>query len=149
MTELTQLNLNSDETLYFQGTYNVNDANQTEPAILSLNVDVENNPTGYNILIDNFYNTTDKLLPPNNFLLETITIASYANNIQTKVGQIQYTAFYKNDSTPDSATTNENFIVYLVNNSNGIYEGVTKVILNALSDQKILYFIGKKDNNTY
>lgn len=136
--------INSDEEIYFEGTYNLNDVNQTGPTILSVNLQVSNNPTGYNILIDNFYNTQDKLLPPNDFLLETITIASYQNGIQTKVGQIEYTSFYKNNSSPDSATTTENFILYLVNNSNGIYQGITKVFLNAITDQRILYFVGKK-----
>jgi hypothetical protein len=84
------------------------------------------------------------LLPPNNFLLETITLASYQNDIQIKVDQIEYTTFYKNESSTDSATTNEKFLLYLVNNSNGIYEGITKVLLNALTDQRILYFVGKK-----
>ncbi len=86
------------------------------------------------------------MIPPNNFLLETITIASYQNDIQTKVGQIEYTSFYKNNSSPNSAFTNENFLLYLVNNSNGIYSGVNKVLLNALTDQRIIYFIGKKRN---
>lgn len=138
--------INYDEEIYFEGTYNLNDVNQTGPTILSVNVEIENNPNGYNILIDNFYNTQDKLLPPNNFLLETITIASYQNDIELKVGQIEYTSFYKNNSSSDSATTNENFILYLVNNSNGIYSGITKVYLNALTDQRILYFVGKKNS---
>lgn len=137
--------INCDEEIYFEGTYNLNDVNQTGPTILSVNVEVQNNPNGYNILIDNFYNTQDKLLPPNNFLQETITIASYQNDIELKVGQIEYMSFYKNNSSLDSATTNENFILYLVNNSNGIYSGITKVYLNALSDQRILYFVGKKN----
>lgn len=137
--------INCDEEIYFEGTYNLNDVNQTGPTILSVNVEIQNNPNGYNILIDNFYNTQDKLLPPNNFLLETITIASYQNNIELKVGQIEYTSFYKNNSSSDSATTNENFLLYLVNNSDGIYSGITKVYLNALTDQRILYFVGKKN----
>ena len=136
--------INSDEEVYFEGTYNINDINQTGPTILSINLQISNNPNGYNILIDNFYNTQDKLLPPNDFLLETITIASYQNAIQTKVGQIEFTSFYKNGSTTDSAITNEPFLLYLVNNSNGIYQGITKVYLNALTDQRILYFVGKK-----
>lgn len=138
--------LNLGEVVYFQGTYNVNDANQTTPSILSLNLEVETNTLGYNILIDNFYNTQDKLLPPNDFLLENISIASYQNDITLKVGQIQYTSFYKNNSSPDSATTNENFVLYLVNNANGIYSGVNKVLLDATTDQRILYFIGPKKN---
>ena len=136
--------INFDEEIYFEGTYNLNDVNQTGPTILSVNVKVSNNPCGYNILIDNFYNTQDKLLPPNNFLLETITLASYQNDIQNKIGQIEYTSFYKNNSSSDSATTNEKFLLYLVNNSSGIYDGVTKVYLNAITDQRILYFVGKK-----
>lgn len=138
--------INCDEEIYFEGTYNINNVNQTGPTILSVNVEIENNLNGYNILIDNFYNTQDKLLPPNNFLLETITIASYQNDIETKVGQIEYTSFYKNNSSFDSATTNENFLLYLVNNSNGIYSGITKVYLNASTEQRILYFVGKKNN---
>ena len=136
--------INCEEEIYFEGTYNVNDANQTGPTITSLPVKIENNCHGYNLLIDNFYNVPDKTIPPNSFLLETITISSYKNHITDKVGQIQYTAFYKNDSSPDSATTNEKFILYLVNSSNGIYEGVKKVLLKALTEQRILYFIGKK-----
>ena len=27
-------------------------------------------------IVDNFYNTTDNVIPPNNFLLETITLVS-------------------------------------------------------------------------
>jgi hypothetical protein len=138
--------INYDEEIYFEGTYNLNDVDQTGPTILSVNVEIQNNYDGYNILIDNFYNTQDKLLPPNDFLLETITIASYQNDIKLKVGQIEYTSFYKNNSSSDSATTNENFLLYLVNNSNGIYSGITKVYLNALTEQRILYFVGKKNN---
>ena len=96
------------------------------------------------MLIDNFYNTNDNLIPPNNFLLETLTLSSYQNDMTDKVGQIQFTSFYKNNSNGDSATTEENFIIYSVNNSDGIYQGVNKVLLNALSDQRILYFIGPK-----
>lgn len=139
--------INYDEEIYFEGTYNINNVNQTGPTILSINVEIETNPMGYNILIDNFYNTQDKLLPPNDFLLETITIASYQNDIETKVGQIEFTSFYKNNSSKDSAITNEKFILYLVNNTSGIYSGITKVYLDALTDQRILYFVGKK--NTY
>lgn len=143
MSELKKYLLENEE-IYFQGTYNLNDVKQTNPVILSVRTEIQNNPNGYNLLIDNYYNTNDDLLPPNNFLLETITLSSYQNNINNKVGQIQYTSFYKNNSNGDSATTEENFILYLVNNSNGIYQGVNKVLLNALSEQRILYFIGPK-----
>jgi hypothetical protein len=136
--------LNENEEIYFQGTYNLNDVKQTNPVILSVRAEIENNPNGYNLLIDNFYNTNDDLIPPNNFLLETITLSSYQNDITYKVGQIQFTSFYKNNTNGDTATTEENFIIYLVNNSNGIYQGINKVLLNALSDQRILYFIGPK-----
>ena len=136
--------LTNDEEIYFHGTYNLNDLKQTNSVILSVRAENENNPNGYNLLIDNYYNTNDNSIPPNNFLLETITLSSYQNDIKDKVGQIQFTSFYKNNSTSDSATTEENFILYLVNNSNGIYQGVSKVLLNALTDQRILYFIGPK-----
>lgn len=133
-----------NEEIYFEGTYNINNVNQTGPTILSLQAEIENNPNGYNLLIDNFYNTKDNLIPPNNFLLETITISSYQNDITEKVGQIQYTSFYKNDSPQDSATTEEKFILYIVNSADGIYEGVTKVLLQAITDQRKIFFIGPK-----
>lgn len=144
MTELKNYLLENEE-IYFQGTYNINDVKQTGPTILNVKSQIQNNPFGYNILIDNFYNTVDN--SSNNFLLETITLSSYQNDLKNKVGQIQYTSFYRNNSSQDSATTEENFIVYLVNNSNGIYHGINKVLLNALSDQRILYFIGPKKCN--
>ena len=133
-----------NEEIYFHGTYNLNDVKQTNSEISSVIAEIENNPNGYNLLIDNFYNTNDNLIPPNNFLLETLTLSSYQNDMTDKVGQIQFTSFYKNNSNGDSATTEENFIIYSVNNSDGIYQGVNKVLLNALSDQRILYFIGPK-----
>ena len=92
-------------------------------------------------MVDNFYNTKTNLLPPTNFLLETITITSYDIDIVLKNGQIQFTGLYKNNSSPDSPTTENPFVIYSVNSADGIYEGVKKVILNAMSDQRILYFI--------
>ena len=132
-----------DEKILFKGTYNINDLYQTEPSIITINVNVENNPNGYNLLVDNFYNTANNLTPPTEFLLETITLSSYIHNTFVKNGQIQYTSFYKNDSSQNSAETKVPFVLYDVNSSNGIYCGVTKVLLNAIFDQRILYFIGK------
>lgn len=131
------------EKILFEGTYNVNKVNQTGPTILNLEVKIETNPNGYNLLIDNFYNSKNDLIPPTNFLLETITITSYTNDIMVKNGQIQFTGFYKNNSNLDSATTENLFVNYSVNSADGIYTGVNKVILNSISDQRILYFIGK------
>lgn len=136
--------LNSDEEILFKGTYNINTINQTSPVILSLRVFIEANPCGSNILIDNFYNTSDNLIPPNNFLLETITISSYQNDLLIKTGQIQYTSFYRNNSSIDSAVTTEELLVYQVNSVSGIYEGVNKVFLIATSDERLVLFIGKK-----
>lgn len=135
--------LDCGEKILFEGTYNVNLENQTGPTILNLEVIIETNPNGYNLLVDNFYNTKNNLIPPTNFLLETITISSYTKDIILKNGQIQFTGFYKNNSNPDSATTENLFVVYSVNSADGIYTGITKVILNAISDQRVLYFIGK------
>ncbi len=134
--------INCGEKILFTGTYDVNTAKQTGPSILNLNVLIENNLGGYNILIDNYYNTTNNLIPPTNFLLETITISSYTNDITIKNGQIQFTGFYKNDSSPDSATTENLFVVYTVNSTDGIFSRVSKVILNAIFNERILYFIG-------
>ena len=135
--------LNCGEKVLFEGTYNVNFVNQTGPTILNLEVIIEKNSNGYNLLIDNFYNTKNNLIPPTNFLLETITITSYEKDITLKNGQIQFTGFYKNNSNLDSATTKNLFVEYSVNSADGIYTGITKVILDAISDQRILYFIGK------
>jgi hypothetical protein len=131
------------EKVLFKGTYNINKVKQTGPTILNVEALIEANPCGYNLLIDNFYNTTNDLLPPTNFLLETITITSYQNDITFKNGQIQFTGFYKNDSNLDSATTENLFVIYTVNSSDGIYKNVSKIILNAIFDERILYFIGK------
>ena len=131
------------EKVLFLGTYNVNNVKQTGPSILNLQALIETNPQGYNILIDNFYNTKNDLIPQINFLLETITLSSYESDITLKNGQIQYTGFYKNNSSQDSATTENLFVVYSVNSADGIYKNVSKVILNAISDERILYFIGK------
>lgn len=136
--------LECGEKVLFTGTYDVNTANKTEPSILNLNVIIENNADGYNILVDNFYNTANNLIPSTNFLLETITISSYNHDITIKNGQIQFTGFYRNDSSPDSATTENLFVNYSVNNVDGIYNGVKKVILNAISNERILYFIGRQ-----
>lgn len=130
------------DKILFLGTYDVNTAKQTGPSILNLNMLVENNKDGYNILIDNFYNTKNNLIPPTNFLLETITISSYDHNMTMKNGQIQFTGFYKNESSQDSATTENLFVIYSVNSTDGIYKGVKKVILNAIFNERILYFIG-------
>ena len=46
-----------EEKILFEGTYNINNVNQTSPTILNLEVFIESNPSGYNILVDNFYNT--------------------------------------------------------------------------------------------
>lgn len=145
MTQNIHQFLTCSEKVLFTGTYNINDLVQPSPSIVSLNLLVEANPDGYNILIDNFYNTQDKLLPPNNFLLETITISSYKNNINEKVGQIQFTGFYKNVTIPSesSAETDKDFVLYEVISASGIYEKVSKVLLDAKSDQRILFFIGK------
>ena len=80
--------LDCDEKVLFEGTYNVNIANQTSPTIINLEVFIQSNPLGYNLLIDNFYNTINNLLPPINFLLETITISSYEKDLMVKNGQI-------------------------------------------------------------
>ena len=133
--------INCGEKVLFTGTYDVNTVKQTGPSILNLNVLIENNIGGYNILVDNFYNTQNNLIPPTNFLLETITISSYDHDITIKNGQIQFTGFYKNKSSPDSATTKNLFVVYSVNSTDGIYNGVSKVVLNAIFDERILYFI--------
>ncbi len=141
---MTLPTLNCKEQILFTGTYNINMSNQTSPSITSIITQIETNKCGYNLLVDNFYNTTDDLIPPNNFLLETITISSYTHDIQTKVGQIQFTSFYKNDSTSqDSPDTTENFIEYHVLNSSGIYIDVKKIILDAMNDQRILFFIAE------
>ena len=137
------LNYGCEEKILFEGTYNVNFVNQTGPTILNLEIMIEKNTNGYNLLIDNFYNTKNNLIPPTNFLLETITITSYEKDIMLKNGQIQFTGFYKNNSNQDSATTEKLFVEYSVNSADGIYTGVTKVVLNAIVDQRILYFIGK------
>jgi hypothetical protein len=134
--------LECGEKILFGGTYNVNNVNQTGPTILNLQVMIEKNINGYNLLVDNFYNTKNNLLPPSNFLLETITISSYSNDMVIKNGQIQFTGFYKNNSSQDSATSENSFVIYSVNSTEGIYKGVTKVLLNAISDQRVLYFIG-------
>lgn len=140
--------LEFDEEILFRGTYNLDNVNQTGPNILTLEIVVENNPNGSNILVDNFYNTYNNLVPPTEFLLETITLASYTSDTMVKKnGQIQYTSFYKNESTqgsPDSPETTKFFVLYAVNSAIGIYSGVTKVLLNAMNEQRILYFIGKK-----
>ena len=142
MTEIQQF-LNLNQQVLFKGTYNVNDQNQTSPSITTLIVQVEKNPIGYNMLVDNFYNTQDNIISQNNLLLETITIASYIINTDTKNGEIQYTSFYLNNTTgQNSAITSKKFIIYNVNSASGIYKGVSNIILDALSDQRILYFIG-------
>lgn len=131
------------EKVLFKGTYNVNRTKQTGPTILNVQALIEANPFGYNILVDNYYNTQNDLIPPTNFLLETITLTSYEKDITLKNGQIQFTGFYKNDSSPDSATTENLFVIYSVNSSDGIYKNVSKVILNAMFDERVLYFVGK------
>ena len=142
MTEIQQF-LNPNQQVLFKGTYNVNDQNQTSPSITTLIVQVEKNPIGYNVLVDNFYNTQSNNIPQNNFLLETITISSYIINTDTKNGEIQYTSFYINNTTgQNSAITSKKFIIYNVNSASGIYKGVSNIILDALSDLRILYFIG-------
>ena len=142
MTEIQQF-LNLNQQVLFKGTYNVNNQNQTSPSITTLIVQVEKNPIGYNMLVDNFYNTQDNIISQNNLLLETITIASYIINTDTKNGEIQYTSFYLNNTTgQNSAITSKKFIIYNVNSASGIYKGVSNIILDALSDQRILYFIG-------
>ena len=134
--------LQYDEVILFTGTYNIN--SQINNGITAtLLTQIEANPDGYNPLVDNYYNSTDGLIPPNNLLLEYINIASYLRDLKTKVGQIQFTALYLNKSQEDITT--EPFILYEVNNSSGIYSEVSKVILNASTDQRILYFIGKND----
>jgi hypothetical protein len=142
MTEIQQF-LNLNQQVLFKGTYNVNNQNQTSPSITTLIVQVDKNPIGYNMLVDNFYNTQDNIISQNNLLLETITIASYIINTDTKNGEIQYTSFYLNNTTgQNSAITSKKFIIYNVNSASGIYKGVSNIILDALSDQRILYFIG-------
>jgi hypothetical protein len=135
--------LECNDKVLFKGTYNVNKVKQTGPSILNLQVLIEINPIGYNILIDNFYNTKNDLIFPTNFLLETITLSSYEKDIEFKKGQIQFTGFYKNNSSQDSAITENLFVVYSVNSKDGIYENVSKIILNAIFNERILYFIGK------
>ena len=55
-----------------------------------------------------------------------------------------FTLYKNNEKSPNSPDTTVRFILYLVNNADGIYNGVTKVFLDASQDQRILYFIGKK-----
>ena len=87
-----------DNKILFEGTYNINNLNQTDPTITNIQILVEINPKGYNLLVDNFYNTKNNLIPPTNFILETISITSYTKDMIMWLGQIQFTAFYKNDS---------------------------------------------------
>jgi hypothetical protein len=137
--------LELNEEVLFKATYNINNVNQTGPSIITLELTVEKNFGGYDLLVDNFYNTQNSLIPPTNFLLETITISSFiGKNEFVKNGQIQFTSFYQNDSPPGSGVTKELFVLYSVNSVDGIYNGVTKVLLNAIFDQRVLYFIGKK-----
>ena len=131
--------LQYDEVVLFTGTYNIN--SQINNGITAtLLTQIEANPDGYNPLVDNYYNSTDGLIPPNNLLLEYNNISSYLKDLKTKVGQIQFTALYLNNGQSD--ITEEPIILYSVNNASGIYSKVSKVILDASSDQRILYFIG-------
>jgi len=137
--------ISENEEVLFKGTYNINNVNQTGPSISSLIVEVETNPCGYNLLVDNFYNTSDNLIPSNNFLLETITLSSYNKDITIKNGQIQFSAFYINsEASPDSPQTTVNYVLYLTNNADGIYKNVNKIFLDSRTDQRILFFIGQK-----
>jgi len=131
-----------NEIILFTGTYNINSQvnNGITATILT---QIEANPDGYNPLVDNYYNSSDGLIPPNNLLLEYNNIASYLRDFKTKIGQIQYTALYLNNGQENITT--EPFILYEVNNASGIYSEVYKVILDASQDQRILYFIGKND----
>ncbi len=141
MSVLIENLLEGYEKVLFTGTYNIN--SQVNNGITATIItQIETNPDGYNVLVDNYYNSTDGLIPPNKLLLEYNNIVSYLRDFKTKVGQIQYTALYLNNGQENITT--EPIIIYEVNNASGIYSKVTKVILNASEDQRILYFIGKE-----
>ena len=126
----------------FTGTYNINSQvnNGITTTILA---EIQNNPNGYNVLVDNYYNSVDNSTPTNTLLLEYNNIVSYEkifSTITKKIGQIQYTGLYLNNTSTD--TTSSIFTSYEVNNAVGIYNGVTRVILDTRNSQRIIFFIG-------
>lgn len=132
--------LNCDEKILFTGTYNIN--SQVNNGITTtILVQIQNNPNGYNVLVDNYYNSTDNSNPANTLLLEYNNIVSYLANSKVKIGQIQYTGLYLNNSATDE--TSDIFTSYEINNASGIYNGVTRVILDTNNSQRILFFISK------
>ena len=134
--------LECGEKIMFTGTYNINSQvnNGITTTILA---EIQNNPNGYNVLVDNYYNSVDNSTPTNTLLLEYNNIVSYEkifSTITKKIGQIQYTGLYLNNTSTD--TTSSIFTSYEVNNAVGIYNGVTRVILDTRNSQRIIFFIG-------
>jgi hypothetical protein len=134
--------INNSEKVLFTGKYNIN--NQINNGITyTLLPVISVNPNGYNPFVGNYYNTMDGLSPPNNLLLEYNNIASYSHNLKMKLGQIQFTGLDVNNTASDVASIG--FRVFNINSADGIYEPVTKVIIdNRTPPNRTIYFIGKK-----
>lgn len=137
-----KLPITNSETVLFTGKYNIND--QINNGITyTLLPTISINPNGYNPFVGNYYNTTDGLVPPNNLLLEYNNIASYSKHLTKKLGQVQFTSLDINNTASDVASVG--FRVFNINSANGIYEFVTKVIIdNRTPPNRTIYFIGKK-----
>ena len=83
--------LECGEKIMFTGTYNINSQvnNGITTTILA---EIQTNPNGYNVLVDNYYDSLDSSSPSNTLLLEYNNIVSYEKIMSTitkKIGQIQ------------------------------------------------------------
>ena len=118
--------INYSEQILFTGIYDITRKVVDENTV-TIPMDIDANSNGYNVLSDVYYSIQDNLVQPNVFLNETITIKSYNNDLTIISGQIQFIGLYPN---ANSYITSSTFQVYDVNSSSGIYDKVTKVIID-------------------
>ena len=136
----TKIPITTSEKVLFTGKYNINDQINNGITYTLLPI-ISVNQNGYNPFVGNYYNTMDGQNPPNNLLLEYNNIASYSRNLKTKIGQIQFTGLDINNTASDVASIG--FRVFTINSADGIYELVTKVIIdNRSPPNRTIYFIG-------
>jgi len=74
-------------------------------------------------------------------LYETYTFSSYKNNFSKKIGQITWNAFYPDNGK--NGNTVSKFEQFTILGNSGIYNKVTKIIIDFSNDLRKIYFIGK------
>ena len=130
--------LECKQKVIFRGSYDINGRNLIGGNILVNKINICKNKNGVNVVSDVFEYINTLGSTTSNFLQETYTIKSYDSSLKKYYGTIVYTSFYP-DSGSDGVTSPGTYS-FLVLNGDGIYEGITRVIIDANESIRQVYF---------